>query len=129
MAQATAIRSESVVEQIENPCGNCHGKGAVTLPVLWSDGWGMCDHTCGVCDGSGKAQDLHRALIAAKKERNEAASELNALKVHLALYLSIMDTGGTPQPPLAGATGPSPYASTWREYLDKAIANLPRVQS
>lgn len=113
-----------------NLCPNCLGKGTYLAAVAWSDGLGMAEHTCRLCDGDGQlSADLATLALMYKRSAEHAERELRSLKTHVALYLSIEDTGDTPNPPLADAPRPSGHLSTWRAYLDDAVANLPRVTS
>ncbi len=111
-----------------NQCSVCSGDGTYLDYVNWSDGLGGVDRICDLCNGEGTLAASPVAL--ARKYKAEAAkarAELRQLRTHVALYLATSE-GKVPHPPLRDAPGPSPHASTWREYLDRAIADLPRVR-
>ena len=107
-------------------CPCCRGMGSLTVPHNWSDGWGMVEERCGLCDGRGVVDDLTRTALAFKQRADAAEAELVQLRTHIALYRNFENTDQLPEPPLLLATGPSPYVETWREYMDKAAAKAPR---
>jgi hypothetical protein len=115
-------------EGLDLPCPNCHSKGSYSAAVSWSDGLGMAEHTCQLCDGVGYlSAPIATLALQHKREAEKLAAELRALKVHVALYLSIIETGDTPQPPLVDAPRPASYPEVWRKYLQDATEYLPRM--
>lgn len=102
------------------PCPHCHGKGSHTGVHNWSDGPGLVDYTCELCNGSGTYdKDLLSEVLRLKRAHANAASELESLRGYVALYLATSE-GTLPSPPLAHALGPSTYPSTWLPYLKRA---------
>jgi hypothetical protein len=109
-------------------CPACKGKGSVPDMVLWSDGWGMSERQCSLCDHTGRIDADPVTLAIRYKERAEAAERKHrAFVVHTALYLKT-SRGELPDPPFADAPAPSSYPSTWLPYLCKEIEQLPRLQ-
>lgn len=108
-------------------CPDCDGRGITTFPYLWSDGWGMVDEKCDLCDGAGRLVAPPLALYrAAKSELRAAQAELRELKVAAALYLAA-ERGEMPSPPLAWAPGPSPFPEVWRDRIERLVRDLPRA--
>jgi hypothetical protein len=111
------------------PCPLCSGAGTYVAAVEWSDGLGMAEHRCGLCDGAGTLPTSLASLALQQKQRAETAeAALRQLRVHVALYLAT-SAGRLPDPPLADATRPSSCPETWRRYLEDATADLPRVEA
>lgn len=101
------------------PCPHCHGKGSHIGIHYWSDGPGHVEYTCELCEGAGTYdKDLLGEVLRLKAAHAKAASELNALRGYVALYLTTSE-GTLPNPPLANALGASTYPSTWLPYLKR----------
>ena len=108
-------------------CPVCRGRGTVTETVQWSDGLGMAEATCPLCDGAKVlGQSVESIAIRAKADAAKASHELRQLRVHVALFLAAT-AGQMPNPPLQDARGPSTDPACWRGYLDRAVRDLPRV--
>jgi hypothetical protein len=109
-------------------CPACNGAGSVPEMVNWSDGWGMTQRNCSLCDHTGRIDADPVALAIRYKEQAEAAElKHRQFVLHTALYLKT-SRGQLPDPPFADAPGPSSYPSTWLPYLCAEIKQLPRLQ-
>lgn len=119
MSSATSSTSE---------CPNCKGTGSTPEMVNWSDGWGMTQRHCGLCDHTGRiAADPVTLALRYKQQAEELAAKHRAFVLHTALYLKT-SRGQMPDPPFKNAPGASSYPETWLPYLCKEIQQLPRVQ-
>lgn len=121
-------------------CPYCNGRPVLVAGYEFGERYEV---PCPVCAGSHDVEpsDLARRLVAAERARDEAAGELSNLRTHVALYLHyapIQDelkaahAAGdyaaldARNPGLATAPRPSPWASTWFEYLKEAAGQVPR---
>jgi hypothetical protein len=112
--------------EMTTTCAYCRGQGTVQNMHNWSDGWGMVDSTCPLCDGTGRTAAVLTIAVTQKREAERLAGELRQLKAHVALYLAT-ERDTLPWPPLQDARRPSPWPETWRGWLEQAVADLPRV--
>jgi hypothetical protein len=112
--------------EMTTTCAYCRGQGTVQNMHNWSDGWGMVDSTCPLCDGTGRTAEVLTIAVTQKREAERLAGELRQLKAHVALYLAT-ERDTLPWPPLQDARRPSPWPETWRGWLEQAVADLPRV--
>lgn len=117
----TVTTTAPATEAPKTPCPKCEGQGYTWGIHYWSDGPGGVQCLCRLCDGTGSYDEAKALddLLKYKAEAAKAASALESLRHHVALYLTTSE-GTLPNPPLAGALGPSSYASTWLEYLKRA---------
>jgi hypothetical protein len=108
-------------------CSWCQGKGVVNEMVEWSDGLGVAERVCDLCDGTKVIpDDLSQSYVNIKGRKYELEAALSALKTKVALYLTT-SRGLLPNPPLDGASNPSADATTWLAYLLRDISNIERV--
>lgn len=120
-------------------CPHCTGEGTVQGVHNWSDGPGVVQFICPLCNGKKVLyQTVERIAIAAKQQAAEAQAELNALRTHLSLYLECLrlDAEGNQDAGVRGealkklrlqqAPGPSPWTSTWKTYMQDAARKAAR---
>jgi hypothetical protein len=129
-------------------CGYCGGKGSKETVHVWSDGPGIVQYECPLCEGTGEGMsnyELMDRVVKLKRERAQAISELEHTRTHIALFFMTRDGYGIPEEKpnpdkpgyiipdprgtgLSLATSPSPYVETWEEYLKQDAAKAPRYE-
>lgn len=124
-------------------CTHCHATGKVSVSGF---GFGeIYTAECPACHGTKTLRSvdaLVRRVIAAERGLETALGELAQTRTHIALYLhyaplqqaltiasdcgALDDVHEACKPDLALAPNPSPWLSTWREYLERDAAKAPR---
>ena len=109
-------------------CQACNGKGSYTDMVYWSDGPGMAEHRCPLCDGTGQVDDNPAALAIRYKEELAALQQQHRrFVISTALYLKT-SRGQMPDPPFVVAPSPSSYPEHHLEVICKEVKKLPRLE-
>jgi len=108
-------------------CPRCRGEGKYPFWVRWSDGDGLTNRVCQLCQGKGTIPEkigTYAEKIA--EDRNKLEKELLGLRRHLALYFHFLENEDPPDPPFLGAPKPARGSEVWKEWLQKDAAIMPR---